>query len=342
MTSVTSALTRPISPRGCEGLSFHGLSGLASAFAAAQESGLLVALVAAPATAEEYAAQLHLDAPATRLVLAILASIGLVTEKPRGAAGTVFQASDELRAADAGMPGGLALSTRLWAHTRTFLASGVPLTQMNASAVEREKAYREVVGDLARFFCGPARDLAAIWERPPSRILDIGCGSGVFGLAFAERYLDSQVTGLDFPSVLDVFEKRARDLGLFHRTRRLAGDMHDVEIPTDFDLVLIANVLRLETPEKAQALVRKAARALVPGGELVVLDALASGSLEKERARAIYALHLALRTENASVPTEKDVREWLESAGLVDIRAIALPPHESALGAMTGRKPPLL
>src|SRR5204863_4182531 len=142
---------------------------------------------------------------------------------------------------------------------------------------------------------------AASLERAPARVLDIGCGSGVWSLAVAERFPNTHVTGLDLPDVLRVFERRATERGLGDRIETLGGDMHAIAIPGGFDLVIIANVLRLDEPDRAARLVTRAAEALAVGGELVVIDAIGDASAESERALAIYALHLALRTARGRV-----------------------------------------
>ena len=69
---------------------------------------------------------------------------------------------------------------------------------------------------------------ALIEEVPEgASVLDIGCGSGVWGLAFAERDPAVRVTGCDLPGVLESFQARAREVGLSDRTALLPGDIHD-------------------------------------------------------------------------------------------------------------------
>jgi ubiquinone/menaquinone biosynthesis C-methylase UbiE len=226
----------------------------------------------------------------------------------------------------------------LWVHTPAFLKTGKPFHRDEQPA-QREAVYAGVVAGIGRLFAAPAKDLAASIERAPERVLDIGCGSGVWSLAIAERFPHARVTGLDLPEVLKVFEGRATDLGLRNRIEMLGGDMHAVEIPGGFDLVVIANVLRLDEPDRAAALVARAAKALAPGGELIVVDAIGDTSPESERALAVYALHLALRTARGRVHDREEIKAWLESAGLVDARDVALSDALGTVGAIRARRP---
>ena len=148
----------------------------------------------------------------------------------------------------------------------------------------------------------------------------------------AERHPDTHVTALDLPEVLAAFRSRAQGLGLAARIDTIAGDFHTAPIPPEqFDRVVVANVLHLESPERAAALLRHLSPGVRPGGELVIVDSL-GGDPEAERARATYSLHLALRTAGGYPHARADLERWLREAGLEPDRVSPLDdPQESAL-----------
>jgi 2-polyprenyl-3-methyl-5-hydroxy-6-metoxy-1,4-benzoquinol methylase len=183
-----------------------------------------------------------------------------------------------------------------------------------------------------------AADIAQKLTREPSSVLDIGCGSGVWSLSIASRFAGTRVTGLDLPAVLDAFRARATEQKLADRIDTIAGDVHEVAIPRAFDLVVIANVLRIENEERARHIVQRAMEGLRPGGQLLVIDALASGSPEREQARAVYGLHLTMRTEKGRVYSPAEITAWMTSAGLRDVTAIDLDPKLAGPnGALIGQ-----
>jgi len=301
---------------------------------AARDAGLVRALASGPLTAQAYAEKLGTDPRATRLVLEALVALDVASRN-----GDFYDASPKLR--DFLQPMGQMPFPveNFWSHVPGFLRTGEPFTRMDASPAQREESYRGTVSMLARMFEGTARELASKIEKAPARVLDVGCGSGVWSLAIAERFPESHVTGLDFPAVLESFTTRAEALGVANRTATIPGNMHDAPLPSGaFDMVVIANVLRLETPDRAAALLARLATAVAPGGALLVVDALAGGTPERERARALYALNLALRTQQGRVHSPAEITGWLETAGLHGVQSIDLDVTAGAVGALLARR----
>ncbi len=298
------------------------------AIAAAVRTGLLAAIAAGPVDEAALIQRLGLAPRGAHLLIDVLVACELVERGPEG----VGPGAELRRAADA--PGGPALLFGMWGHLEDFVRTGEPYVAMDQGAADRERAYTPVVSGLARVFERDAAELASVLPVHPRRVLDVGCGSGVWSLAVAERDRDVHVTGQDLPSVLDNFRSRATALGLSDRTDTIAGDMHDVALGGGFDLAIIANVLRLEPPARAAALVARVASALAPGGALLVVDALGESAV----ALATYALHLALRTRSGEVHAPSTITGWLVGAGLPHVQPLPLRGSQGPVGALLATK----
>ena len=308
--------------------------GVASTIAAARRTGRLAELVRGRGTAGGLAERLGLAPRAVALVLDVLAAEDLAARDGDG-----FVAGPRL-AALAQQPGGFELSLGMWMHTETFLRSGEPYVMMDRSPAEREAIYRSVVSGLGVLFDAAASELAGRLPVRPVRILDVGCGSGVWSLAIAERVPEARVTGLDLPAVLASFTARAAERKLADRVATIPNDMHAAELPAGgFDLAVIANVVRLELPERAASLVRRVASAVAPGGAMLVIDALAEGTPAKDHARALYALHLGLRTREGQVHSPQAISGWLTDAGFSTIETIEVAAGAGAIGGLLARRP---
>jgi SAM-dependent methyltransferase len=303
------------------------LPGLAAALGAAHSGGLVAALVERPGSAEELAQRCRLDRRACVHVLEVLSAFGLTTRE-----GDRYGAGEELAGRSLPIE---RMSSELWLHAPTFLRSGIPLITMDGSPPEREAFYRDVVAELGRLFEDAAAELAACCSFAPRSILDVGCGSGVWSLALARATPGARVTGLDLPAVLDSFVARASGLGLADRVDTIAGDMHTAALPeARWDLAIIANVLRLEPAEQARAIVRRVVSAVRPGGAVIIVDALAAGTPEAERDRAIYSFHLALRTRSGRVHPSAEIGRWLEEAGCGAATRLPLARERRESGAL--------
>jgi C-methyltransferase len=296
---------------------------------AALETKLLLALIEAPRTPAEHARALGLDPRATGRVLDVLVAFGLAART-----GETVGASPELVTWTRRLPGATAETfLGLLAHATEFVKTGKPYWRMDG---EDKARYATVVGGLGRMAEPAAKQLAARLELspPPARILDIGCGSGVWGFAIATRYPNARVTGLDQAGVLETFRTRAQEAGLTDRIESLPGDVHELALQRVYDLVIIANVLRLDEPDRARHIVERAASALADGGTMIIVDALAGGTPEREQARATYALHLSMRTERGQVYSPETVFGWLAGAGIGKTRLESFDVGPGAMGAV--------
>lgn len=316
------------------GLDLPHFMGAAAAFAAARETGLLAALLAGAATPEEHAAFLGLDPRFTTRILDVLAALGLAHREEDRYGASYLHEWDRL------LPDGVVNHAEFWSHAARCLRTGEPFLRMDGEPHDRELSYRGVVARLGMMLESAAAELAGKLPGSPERVLDVGAGSGVWSLAMAERHDETCVVALDLPAVLEAFRHRAVALGLDNRAETLPGDFHKMEIPPAcFDRVIVANVLHLEPPSRAQVLISHLAPTLRSGGDLIVVDSFGGGTPERELAHAIYALNLALRTTGGKAHERPVVESWMEEASLAPAGFIELESWPGALAAIRANRP---
>jgi C-methyltransferase len=304
--------------------------GTASALATALVSGLVGRLDETPRTAAELATELGLEPRLTARILDVLVAEAVADRDGRGyRAGEALGPGRNPDVEDAW--GGIGS----WMRLGPMLRREQPLDVMDGDPATRARIYRRCTPLLGDLFEEAAAALATDLG-PCGRVLDLGCGAGVWGLACLRHDPDARLCGIDFPVVLDAVRDASRKAGLVDRVETVAADLRKDALPGDFDTVLLANVLRLEPPAVARTILERAARSVTPGGRLVVVDAFG----DDRRSVAIYALHLALRTARGCIHGPETVRGWVAAAGLSAITTVPIAPGPAHLAAIVATRPP--
>jgi len=293
----------------------HGIMtimGAGAALLAADRAGILQRL-SERVTPEHLAREAGLDPLALTRILEVFRAYGLLEREGDGYVATPHFVA-ELQG-PSGKPGAQAF---IFDHVDAYLKTGT--TVWNGKTESRETTYPDVVGALARLFDAPAQDLAevlALTDRDrPIRILDVGAGSGVWGLAQAQWQPNAKVTLLDLPNVLPRAMERAKSLGLESQVELLAGDYFALDLEKhSFDRIILANVLHLESAERAKTLLTRLAPALRPDGKFIIVDVMTTDSAFEDQQRSTYALHLALRMPGAQPHHVEVLNEWLTALG---------------------------
>jgi SAM-dependent methyltransferase len=310
----------------------------AGALLALEDSGAAAALASGKETPAEVAAACGAEERPLALLLEFLAAAGLLARHgdryrlPRGPA-TLYASPAPVRP--------LREAAAFWSQLSEWTASGTTFDQMDrpdGALYARAAARSRVLSDE------PARRLAgALVARSLARdggdVLDVGAGSGVWGLAIAAA-TDGRLTALDRPLVLDVTRANADAAGLDGRFQALAGDWRSLPLPVgEYDVAVLANVCHLEPPAEVERLLERVRVALRPGGTIAVVDTM-PGQDADDAAALLQSLHLALRTAAGRVHGAADYVAWMGAAGFEDVERIELSSPAGNLIAMVGRSCP--
>jgi SAM-dependent methyltransferase len=145
---------------------------------------------------------------------------------------------------------------------------------------DHSDAFIEEIGDglrsLPRMFVDLVLPrLPALSERLASgaRVLDLGCGAGWAIVELAERFPESRVDGADIePRSVELAQEHIAEHGLAERcTARLLGS-DGLTDDAVYDVITMFLVVHEILPEAKDAVLSAAARALAPGGSLVLFD----------------------------------------------------------------------
>lgn len=158
------------------------------------------------------------------------------------------------------------------------------------------------------------------------KILDIAAGHGLYGLAFAKRNPQAEVTALDWSNVLEVAEENARSMGAADRYQIKPGSAFEVEYGTAYDIILLTNFLHHFDPSTCEALLRKVHAGLVEGGRAVILEFVPNPDRVSPPQAAAFSLMMLGGTPAGDAYTYAELETMCRNAGFARSELHELPP----------------
>jgi len=158
------------------------------------------------------------------------------------------------------------------------------------------------------------------------KILDIAAGHGLYGLAFAKRNPQAEVTAVDWSNVLEVAKENARAAGVSDRYHTRPGSAFDVDYGTGYDIVLLTNFLHHFDPQTCEMLLRKVHGALAEGGRAVTLEFIPNPDRVSPPQAAAFSLMMLGGTPAGDAYTFAELETMFRNAGFSQSEWCELPP----------------
>jgi ubiquinone/menaquinone biosynthesis C-methylase UbiE len=147
------------------------------------------------------------------------------------------------------------------------------------------------------------------------KVLDIAAGHGLFGVEIAKRCPRVEIVALDWPNVLAVAQDLARQAGVQHRYRTIAGDAFQQNLGTGYDLALLTNFLHHFSPVTCETLLRKVHRCLADGGRVITLEFVPNDDRVTPPMAAEFGLIMLATTPEGDAYTFKEYEQMFRAAG---------------------------
>jgi ubiquinone/menaquinone biosynthesis C-methylase UbiE len=242
------------------------------------------------------------------------ASAFLVTTKPSFFGGLLRHTSEQL------LP--------KWLPMAEIVRTGRPSYRVNEES-EGASFFVELVQDIfpmsyrAAQVLGDALGLPSVQQS--TKVLDIAAGSGVWGIALAQKSPQVSITAVDWPEVLGVTRMYAERFGLGDRIECVAGDILEASFGDGFDIATLGHILHSEGPERSQKLLKKVAAALKPGGTIAIAEMIPNEDRRGPVFPLIFAVNMLVNTDQGDTFTFGEMSAWLRDSGFTDIRMLEAP-----------------
>ena len=215
-----------------------------------------------------------------------------------------------------------------WMQLTEVVRTGRPAVAGNQQE-EGQKFFAEFVEGLFPLSYNAAQVLGTHLGIPkatsPISVLDIGAGSGVWGIALAHQSPQVTIRAVDWPAVLKVTQKLARQHGVADRLRTVAGDLLEADFGSGHRVATIGHILHSEGRDRSRRLLRKTFDALAPGGTVVISEFLPNEDRTGPPLPLIFAVNMLLHTEAGDTFTFAEIAGWLREAGFVNPRRLEAP-----------------
>ena len=302
------------------------------------EVGTFKALGAEALTATDLAARLGVDARALTMHLAALCSMGLV-EKRLGKWRDTHLARTWLHPDGAGYWGHFTrqidfnetLRTRLLESLRTGRRpgeSGQGSGDVTARPAEWErgtmsqKAAEGIANFMHAHSQAPALGAAAqaVFGELGS-LMDVGCGSGVYGIEIARAHPRLKVVLMDLKEMAAEAQKFIDRAGMGHQVTTAGVNMFTEKWPRGHDGHFFSNVFHDWSDETCRLLAQRSFEALPSGGRIFLNEILMDDDHTGPFPAAAFSLLMLVGTLGKQY-TLAEFREILGSAGFVDVQAV--------------------
>ena len=187
------------------------------------------------------------------------------------------------------------------------------------------KKTREFILAMEAASLDTARALAGtLTLRKVKKMLDVGGGPGTHTFEIIRKKPDIQAVIMDLPIPLRTTAEMVKKYRMERNVTLLAGDFITDPYGTEYDLVLMSNVLHSNDRKQCAAMIKKAYDALRSGGQLIIKEYVLNEDGISPLQSAIFAVNMLLSTEGGSTYKKSEIDGWLSRAGFTTISSYSL------------------
>ncbi|CBA16033.1 methyltransferase domain-containing protein [Xanthomonas albilineans] len=160
----------------------------------------------------------------------------------------------------------------------------------------------------------------------PIRVLDVAAGHGLFGIAFAQRFRQAEVSFLDWDNVLDVARENAQAAKVAERARFLPGNAFDLDYGSGYDVILLTNFLHHFDEVDGERILAKTRDALNDDGMVITFEFIADEERSSPPLAATFSMMMLGTTPAGESYTYSDLERMFRHAGFGHVELKSIPP----------------
>src|SRR6184192_1675351 len=284
-------------------------------------------------TAEQVAAKTGASARALGILMNALVGLGLLKKNRQGKYSLTPESAAFLLSKKPGTHAGFfgTIAPQLisrWLRLSDIVREGRPAVAVNQET-EGTEFFSQLVENIIPMSYPPAQKLGDHLKLAKAkneiRVLDLGAGSGIWGIALAQKSTWVWVTAVDWAGMIPTTKRITQKFGVGDRFNYLEGDVLKANFGGGYEIATLGHILHSEGEERSRQLLKKTFSALKPGGIIAVAEWLVNDKRTEPTHSLMFAVQMLVNTDKGETFSFNEIKSWLEDAGFRKVRKLEAP-----------------
>ncbi|HSS18299.1 MAG TPA: class I SAM-dependent methyltransferase [Candidatus Dormibacteraeota bacterium] len=215
-----------------------------------------------------------------------------------------------------------------WLRLSDIVREGRPAVAVNQET-EGTEFFSQLVENIIPMSYPPAQKLGDHLKLAKTKneiqVLDLGAGSGIWGIALAQKSPRVRVTAVDWAGMIPTTKRITQKFGVADRFNYIEGDMLEANFGSGYDIATLGHILHSEGEDRSRRLLKKIFRALKSGGTIAIAEWLVNDDHTKPLPSLMFAVQMLVNTEKGDTFSFNQIKTWLEEAGFKKVRKLEAP-----------------
>ena len=284
-------------------------------------------------TPEQVAEKTGASARALRILMNALVGLGLLKKDRQGKYSLTPESAAFLLSKNPGTHAGFfgTIAPQIisrWLRLSDIVREGRPAVAVNQET-EGTEFFSQLVENIIPLSYPPAQKLAdhlkVAKTKNEIRVLDLAAGSGIWGIALAQKSPGLRVTAVDWAGMIPTTKRITQKFGVGDRFNYVEGDILEANFGSGYDIAILGHILHSEGEDRSRQLLAKTFRALISGGTIAIAEWLVNDDRTKPLPSLMFAVQMLVNTEKGDTFSFNEIKNWLEKAGFKKVRKVEAP-----------------
>lgn len=284
-------------------------------------------------TSEQVAEQTGASARALRILMNALVGLDLLKKHREGKYSLTPESAAFLLSKKPGTHAGFfgSIAPQLisrWLRLSDIVREGRPAVSVNQET-EGTEFFSQLVENIIPMSYPPAQKLGDHLKLARTKndigVLDLAAGSGIWGIALAQKSPRVRVTAVDWAGMIPTTKRITQKFGVGDRFNYVEGDILDANFGSGYDIATLGHILHSEGEERSRKVLKKTFRALKPGGVIAIAEWLVNDNRTEPLPSLMFAVQMLVNTERGDTFSFNEIKNWLQDAGFKKVRTLEAP-----------------